>query len=425
MESLALHPTDRVLPHKIWRRRAVQVLVLAGLSAVIVATAFHFSVGGRTVRLPMARLSVSTVVQGVFHDEMPFRASVRPRNTVYLDAQAGGRVERVLAHAGDIVSEGQILVELSNSQWQLDVLEREARIVESVSQLESYQTQLEQNRIANLRAAALIDYDIVRLRRSLARRTVLTANALEPAERLDLIKDELNYDLRLQPLQQESNQRQDVLRIDQLPQIREQLKALQQDLQMTHGQLDKLLVRSPIRGRLTALNAEVGENHAVGARFGEVTPDDGFRLSASVDEYFLGKVQTGQPARVQIRGQDLSLAVERVYPQVKNGSFEIDLAFTGSVPSDLTPGEAVQGKLTLGTDRPATLFANGPFMDQTAGEWVFALDPTGHAAVRRHIALGRRNSEQLEILDGLKPGDRVLISSYDNLTQIDRIEITR
>jgi HlyD family secretion protein len=424
MQSLSLHPTDKLLPRRVWHRRGFQVTLTAGTLAAFAVLTAHLLGTVRTARIDLARLSLATVTSGVFHDDMPLRARVRPRITVYLDAQAGGRVERVLAHAGEMLVEGQILIELSNSQWQLDVLEREARIVESVSQLESYQTQLEQNRISNLRVAAQTDFDIVRLRRSLNRRSNLTANSFEPAEKLDMIKDELDYNLTLRPLQQESNQRQDQLRDEQLPQIREQLKALQQDLQMTHSQLDKLLVRAPVRGQLTAINAEVGEDHAAGARFGEMMPDQGFKLSAAVDEYFLGRVQVGQKGHAIIRGQSIEVTVERVYPLVKNGSFDIDLAFAGE-PASVAPGETVEGKLTLGADHPALLVANGPFMDQTAGNWAFVLAKDARSATRRTIALGRRNTEQLEVLGGLEPGDRVLISNYDNLTHVERIDVAR
>jgi HlyD family secretion protein len=425
MESSPLHATDRRVRRRPWQRRGFKIVLGASAAALLGFLAAHLLGGRRYARLPIAGLSLATVSEGVFHDDMPLRAHVKARGTIYLDAQAGGRVERVFAHAGDMVAEGQVLIELSNSQWQLDVLEREARIVESISQLESYQTQLEQNRIANLRMGAQIGYDVVRLRRSFDRRSSLGASSLEPAEKMDQIKDELDYNLVLQPLQHESNQRQEQLREEQLPQIREQLKALQQDLRMTRDQLDKLLVRSPIVGRLTAMNAEIGENRPIGARFGEITPDQGFKLVASVDEYFLGRVHRGETAHVQIHGAEADLAVERVYPQVKNGSFDIDLAFSGDPGTGLTSGETVEGKLILGSDRPAVLLENGPFMDQTAGRWAFVLDKSSHSALRRPIALGRRNAGQLEVRGGLEPGDQVIISSYDNLMHVDQIEMTR
>jgi HlyD family secretion protein len=418
-----LHLTDRVLPQKWWRQRWVFGIGAVAALAVLLITLLELQGTAHRARVASSQITFSRAAPGVFHDYVPLRAHIAPMSIVYLDAQAGGRVEKVLVQAGDRVEQGQLLLELSNSQWQLDVLEREARLVESVSQLESYQTQLEQNRISNQRALALVDYDIVRLRRSLARRSALTANALEPAEKLDLIKDELDYDLKIQPLQDESNRRQEQLRVEQIPQIREQLLSLQQDLAMTHGQLDKLALRAPIAGHLTALAADVGQSRTLGERFGEITPDNGFKVTASVDEYYLGKVQPAQRATVVVRNQPFDLQVSRIFPQVKNGLFTVDFHFLGKAPADLTPGETAEGKLTLGADHEALLVANGPFLDQTGGDWAFIVSADGTHADRRRISLGRRNSLQVEVLGGLKAGETMVTSDYQSFMNLDRLEL--
>jgi HlyD family secretion protein len=423
MDILA-HPTDRIRHLSWWQRqwtRRTGVAAAVVLLTIVVALMIHRP--DSSAWIAKKSVSLATVESGTFHDYVPLRARVTPLNTVYLDAQAGGRVERVLARAGDTVAEGQVLLELSNSQWELDVLEREARIVESISQLESYQTQLEQNRIANQRSLAQIDYDVVRLRRSLSRRKAL-ANSSEPAEKLDQVEDELGYDLRIQPLQDEGNRRQEQLRVEQIPQIREQLQKLQQDLRMTHAQLEKLTVRSPIAGQLTALSAQVGENRTAGEHFGQVTPNRGFKLVAAIDEYYLGKVHVGQDATMSIRGRNFALDVERIYPQVKSNVFTIDLLFAETAPVELTSGEDVEGRLSLGADQKALVLANGPFLEQTNGEWVFVVDPTGNPARRRPIRIGRRNLTQLEVLEGIAPGEVVLISSYERFGKLNRLDLT-
>jgi HlyD family secretion protein len=421
--SAPQHVTDRpiVLPwwqRKRTRRLAVSIAVLLTLIFGLVVSR-HGIV--RTTRADWNLVSVATVQVGAYHDYLPLRAHAVALNTVYLDAQQGGRVEHVYAQAGDSVTQGELLVELSNSQLELDVLEREARLVESVSQLESYQTQLEQNRVANARALAAIEYDITRLRRSLGRRKLLAMDRIEPAETLDLVSDELDYDLRIQPLQDESNHRQEQLRLEQIPQIAEQLKSLQQDLRITHAQLDKLSVRAPMTGRLTAMNAQTGENRNLGDRLGELTADAGFRLNASVDEYYIGRVRKGQSAVVSIRDRDYPLTVTRIYPQVKEGSFSIDLDFSGPPPPDLTVGENIQGKLTLGGDQSGLILPSGPFLDRTGGDWVYVVNTDRTAAARRHIRIGRRNTEQLEVLSGLHSGEEVLISNYETLGDVDRV----
>ena len=424
MDTLA-HPTDRIRHLAWWQRPRTRRIGFAGIAVLLtILVGFLIRRPESSARVDSKSLSIATIETGTFQDYVPLRPRVTALNTVYLDAQAGGRVERVLVRAGDMVADGQVLLELSNSQWELDVLEREARVVESISQLESYQTQLEQNRIANQRSLAQIDYDVVRLRRSLTRRKALASSA-EPIERIDQVEDELGYDLKIQPLQDESNRRQEQLRVEQIPQIREQLQKLQQDLRMTHAQLEKLTVRSPVAGQLTALSAQVGENRSAGERFGQVTPNGGFKLVASLDEYYLRKVQTGQEATVSIRDRDYAAKVERVYPEVKDNVFTIDLLFSDIPPADLTSGEDVEGRLSLGADRDALILATGPFLEQTNGQWAFVVDPSAKFARRRPIRIGRRNLTQLEVIGGVTAGERIVISSYERFGILDRLNLTQ
>lgn len=426
MDQLATaHAMDTPIRVPWWRRRHwVQLAVVATLAVVGVTTVITlFGTAERSVRMPIANVTIATVGRGAFHDFVPLRATVVPLDTVYLDALEGGRVERILAQAGDTVTQGQPLVELSNAELELDVLDREGRLIESITQLQAYETQLEQNRIANQKSLAQIDYDIVRLKRSLARRNQLVARALEPAETRDTVQDELNHDLQIEPLQAQSNQTQETLRVRQLPQIHSQLEKLQQDLQITHGKLDNLTVRAPVTGRLTEMDLKVGENRNRGERFAQITPDTGFKLAADVDEFYLQRVRNGQIARVEIADRPYELRVTRVYPEVKDGTFKVDLAFQGARPPGLIPGQAVQGRLSLGADRTTTLLAAGPFLERTGGDWVFVVDPDGHTARRRTIRIGRRNAEQVEIEGHLAPGERVIVSDYTGLERIDRIDL--
>src|ERR1700677_1722465 len=227
---------DRPLRQPWWRRRLwLQTGIAVGAAALIITIVAMF-LGGpeRSIRVAATSVTVTRVTQGAFHDFIPLTGKVVPMNTVYLDALEGGRVDRILAQAGDMVQEGQPLVELSNTELELDVLDREGRLVESITQLQAYQTQLEQNRVANQKALAQIDYAVTRLKRSVARRNVLVADDAEPVEVKDQVQDELDYDLKVRPMQDESNRKQEALRKEQLPHIRGQLEKLQEDLKITH-----------------------------------------------------------------------------------------------------------------------------------------------------------------------------------------------
>jgi HlyD family secretion protein len=378
----------------------------------------------RSFRTTASKLKIETVRRDVYRDFIPLRAAVVPLETIYLDAMEGGRVEKVLVEPGDWVSLGQPLIVLSNTDLELTVLDREARLIESITQLQSYQTQLEQNHLNNEKALVQIDYNVVRLKRSLERRAALAARGAESKEVTDAIQDELNYSLNLRPLQARGNEQQDSLRLQQLPQIRAQLEKLHRDVEITRSKLENLTVRAPAAGRMTALDLKVGENRNRGERLGEITPESGYKLSAQIDEYYLGKLRREQTATASIGWQEHTLRVARIYPLVKDGAFRVDLLFGSRPPEGLLPGQTVQGRITLAESAAALILPSGPYLESTGGDWVFVLASDGQSAGRRHIRAGRRNIEQVEVLGGLRTGDRVITSDYRTYDRIDRIDIT-
>lgn len=410
-----------------WRKKHwLQAGVAVGALSLVFATAFVFMGSAqRSVRLALATVTLSTVEQGMYRDFIPLRGKVVPRDTIYLDALEGGSVRRVLVEAGDFVSAGQPLVELSNTELELNVLEREAQLVASITQLQNAQNQLEQNRLISEKTLAQIDYDIVRLTRMVERRRPLVVQGVESREVLDTVQDELDHLKAIRPLQARSNKQQDALRQQQLPQITAQLAKLQKDVEITRSKFDNLKVYAPVAGRMTAIDLKIGESRGRGERFGEITPDTGYKLSADIDEFYLARLQKDQSAAVRIGEQDFALRVTRVYPQVKDGVFKVDLAFDGDEPAGLLPGQALQGKLALGHDVPGLVLPTGAFLEQTGGDWIFVLDADGQSAQRRRIKVGRRNAEQLEVLSGLRVGEQVLTSDYSGLERIDRVDLAK
>ena len=398
---------------------------MIGLLLILTAAALLLGPAQRTVRTPLSAVTIGKVDHGIFHDIIPLTGEVVPHDTVDVGSGEGGRIERILAQAGDHVTAEQPLVELSNTALELDVLDREGRLVQSITESQAYATQLEQNRVGNEKALAQIDYDIIRLRRALARRETLVAAHLVSVESRDEIKDELDHDLLERPMQQESNEHQEALRRRQLPELQSQIVKLQQDLVVTHNKLHELTVRAPVSGLLTALELTVGQNLNRGDRIAQVTPETGYKLAASLDEYYLTRVHAQQSARIDLNEQSWALRVTRVYPQVKDGSFKVDLAFDGPTPPGLLRGQTLQGRLSLGADQAGVVLPAGAFLERSGGDWVFVLDPEGRSAHRRRIRIGRRNAEQVEVLSGLEPGERVITSDYEGLERIERIDLQR
>jgi HlyD family secretion protein len=415
---------DSALPRRTWSRRWWWLLGFVLFAAIAIVLAVKAMRDGRTVRMAFNAVSIATVERAVFRDFVPLRGRVVPRDIVYLDAQEGGRVERVLVEAGDSVTAGQPLLEFGNTELQLEVIEREVRLIEQINNLRTTERSLEQDRAANQRSLAEISYNLVKLGRLTERRNSLASRgAASTAEREDAA-DELAYYRALHPIVEQSSAKQDEWRTRRLPEIHDELEKLQQNLGIVRGKLDNLIVRAPVSGRLTDLDLKVGENCARGKRLAQISPDTGFKLSAEVDEFYLARVRTGQRADMEFAGSAVPLKVSRVYPQVKDGQFTIDLAFESGSPPGLLPGEASQGRLRLGEDKTATIIPSGAFLEQTGGDWIFVLARDGRAAARRRIKLGRRNAEQLEVLSGLQVGERVVTSDYRGLERLDGIKFT-
>jgi HlyD family secretion protein len=394
-------------------------------AALVAAAAAFLAKPARTLRVEANGVSLAKVERGVFRDIIPLRGKIVALETVYLGAIEGGRVERVLVQPGDAVEFGQPLVRLSNTALELEVLDRQARLIESVTQLQTYQTQLEQNRLDNQKALEQIDYNILRLERTVGRQRDLADRGLIAKDVSEAASDELVYQKTLRPLQAKGNRDQEELRRRQDPQIRAQIEKLQKDMEVTAQKLDNLVVRAPIDGRMTAIDLKVGENFVQGQRLGEVTKDSGYKIVAAIDEYYLDRVKSEQQAWVNIGGARVPLRVARVHPQVANGVFDVELQFSGNPPPELRPGQAVLGTLTLSADSRAIVLATGPFLEASGGSWAFVLSDDGRSAERRAIKVNRRSTEQLEIAGGLKPGETVVTSDYSSYEHVDRIALVR
>ena len=418
---------DRTIEQPMWRRR--RTLVIAGALAAILSTAgLAAAVLGEaksSVRVPAQNVIQGTAQPGVFHDFVVLRATAAPKDVIYLDALEGGQVQEVLAQAGDMLTLGQPLLRFRNTELELEVLDREGRLVESITELQTYEKQLEDARVANEKAAAQIQYDITRLQRTAERRDALATRGFISKDLYEQVHDELDHNRKLLPLQTASNAEQDALRRRQIPQIRSELATLQESLKVTRSKLDSLVVRAPVAGRLTDMDIKVGEIRNRGQRLGQIVADGGFKLQAQIDEYYLDRVRAGQTGGVTIEDREVPVRVTRVDPQVKNATFQVDLAFEGAMPRGLLPGQALEGRLTLGGDRPALILPAGGFLERTGGDWVMVVDASGGHADRRRIKIGRRSAEQVEVLAGLKPGERVIISDYTGFEKVDRVVLAR
>lgn len=402
------------------------IALCAGLCVLLAIALFASFDSSTSFTLDGQRIRTSTVATGVYEDFIPLRAAVEPERTVYLDAIEGGRVERVLVEEGNFVEEGQPLIDLSNTSLQLDVIAREAEVSEQLNNLRNTQLAIEQNRLKLKADLIEIDYQIAKLSRLVARHEELQGNQFISKNEYEDSRDELQYYKSRREVTRESQVQDEKIRLAQIGQLESSVEQLEKNLILARSNLDNLLIRAPRSGQLTSMNAEIGESKGRGERLGQIDDVDRFKAVALVNEFYLTRVRVGQVAQLEIGDLNYQLEISKIYPEVQASQFEVDLRFKGDAPPDIRRGQTLQMRLVLGdsSDR-ALLLANGPFYNDTGGAWVFVLDPDGKMATRRPVQLGRRNPSTIEVESGLLAGDEVIISSYANFIEVDRLLIDR
>jgi len=396
-------------------------------AAVLLIVFFYATFDSSTsFTLDGQRIRTGVVTTGVYEDFIPLRAAVEPQRTVYLDAIEGGRVERILVEEGAFVEEGQPLIDLSNTSLQLDVMAREAEVSEQLNNLRNTQLAIEQNRLKLKGDLIEIDYQITRLSRLVARYEELQGSQFISKNEYEDSTDELQYYKDRREVTRESQAQDEKIRVAQIRQLNDSVQQLEKNLTLARANLDNLLIRAPRSGHLTSLNAEIGESKGRGERLGQIDDVDRFKATAMINEFYLNRVRVGQEAQLKVNNRDYRLEVSKIYPEVQASQFEVDFQFIGDAPPDIRRGQTLQMRLVLGdTTERALLLTNGPFFNDTGGAWVFVLGPDGKIATRRTVRLGRRNPSTIEVESGLVPGDEVIISSYANFIEVDRLYIDR
>jgi HlyD family secretion protein len=415
---------DRVVETKgLSKQMKIAVGVALALVAALIFYLMAPSAGSQTVAAD--RVTISTVERGRFDDFLPLRAGVTPLVTVYLDAVEGGRVEQVLVEDGAMVQKGQLLAVLSNSDLQLNLLARQSDVSREVNSMRSQELALAQTRIQDERAVIDAQLAADKARRQFETQKPLFEKGFIPAKVFNDSRDEyLSSQRRATVLRraQAVNQR---LQSSQLAQLRASNASLSGSLEIARATLDALNLRAPVAGQLTAFSIQVGQSLNRGERLGQIDSAGRNKLVAQVDEFYLGRVEPGQIATADWGGKTYRLKVAKIYPQVRNGTFEVDLHFVGPEPDDIQRGQTLQTRLTLGDPTPALLIPNGAFYNETGGAWVFVVTPDGSEAVKRQVRLGRRNADHIEVLEGLEPGERVLTSPYTGFADKDRLDLEK
>jgi len=404
--------------------RNVKIAIGAGAVLVLALLFWWFMPGAGSQTVTKNRLTISTVQTGRFEDFIPLRAKVTPLLTVYIDSIEGGRVDKVLVEDGTDVVAGQPIAMLSNAELQLSTLARQTEVEQQINNMRSQELALSQTRLANERAILDAQLALTTARRQYEREAPLAAKGYVSGKQFNDTADNYQYQQRRLAVLQRSQSSDERLQSGQLDQQKASMKSMSAGLGIARTNLDALNLKAPVTGKLSGFSIQIGQSLQRGERIGQIDSPGKNKLQAGVDEFYLGRVQVNQSASVDWNGKTFRARVMKIYPQVQNGQFQVDLQFLGDEPQGVQRGQTLQAKLTLGDPAPAKLIPNGAFYNESGGAYVFVVAPDGNSAVKRQVRLGRRNPDFIEVLDGLDAGERVITSPYTGFADKDRLDLS-
>ncbi len=374
-----------------------------------------------TYRTEKERLSIAEVSAGKFDDYITINGNVAPIATIYMDAYEGGRVSEKLIEEGSMVKKGDIILKLENMALYEQILASESNLALKQNDLRSTKLTFDSRQVEGRRNLATAEYDLQRLKRNYEQNQELYKDELISKETYLLSKE--NYELakKQYDIVKLQTEQDDELRKTSLTGLDADLDRMQKTLSMVYERLDHLNVRAPADGQLGFLDAEIGQNISQGERIGQINVLTDFKIEAEIDEHYIDRVKRDLSAVLERNEKEYNLRLRKVYPEVRNGRFKVDLVFVDEKPETIRAGQSYSIRLQLGESSDALLLPKGGFFQSTGGQWVFVVDPNGNEALRRNVRLGKQNSRYYEVLEGLQPGEQVITSNYDTFGTAERI----
>ena len=374
-----------------------------------------------TFRTDKERVSISEVVDGKFDDFITINGNVAPIATIYMDAYEGGRVTEKLIEEGAMVKKGDIILKLENMVLYEQILASESNLALKQNDLRSTKLNFDSRLLDGRQSLATAFYDLQRLKRNYEQNVDLYNEKLISKEAYLLSKE--NYELaqRQHDILEKQTKQDEELSKTSLTSLDADLIRMRKTLSMVYERLDHLNVRAPADGQLGFLDAEIGQNIAQGQRIGQVNVLTDFKIEAEIDEHYIDRVKRDLSATFDRNGNEYPLRVRKVYPEVRNGRFRVDLVFTDNKPETIRAGQSYNIRLQLGASNDALLLPKGGFFQSTGGQWVFVLGADEGEAIKRNIRIGKQNSRYYEVLEGLQPGEKVITSNYDSFGTAERI----
>lgn len=413
---------DKIITKKKWPLKRVALYVSVGLAVILVLIMLVTS-RESSLNIKKERLTISTVFFGPFQEDIPIIGNVLPIDTRYLDTIEGGVVEKIYVENGTLVKKGDNILTLSNTDLLINIMRSEAEVNRASNDLRATRLSLEQNRLRLENQLAEVDFDFQKQKRLYERNKILYKEGLISKEDYENIKDHYDYLVKKRQLTIESHKTDLFFQKEQIHLMERSLKRMQKNLEMVKHRQENLTIQAPIDGLLTSFKAEIGESIPSGERIGKVDVMEGFKVRAEIDEHYLNRIETGRIGTFDFAGKNHTLITDKIYQEVKNGKFEVDLIFKNSDPPGIRRGQTLHIKLALSETQEALQLSRGGFYQSTGGNWVYVVDPSGGFASKRDIRLNRQNTRFFEVMKGLEKGEKVITSSYENFGNIERLNL--
>ncbi|MFY7839387.1 MAG: efflux RND transporter periplasmic adaptor subunit [Lacibacter sp.] len=404
---------DRVIAKKKWSTK--RLLTIAGIAGIValIAGSIYFTSGKSRLNVDTERITISEIKTGSFQEFIPVNGVVLPISTIYLDAMEGGRVEEKYVEDGAMMKKDQPILRLSNTDLELQLANQETQVFNVLTQMQISKNNAEQNSINRQNQDAEVDNALKEAERVYQLNKKLFEQKVIGAQEFQSSKNLYDYQLRRKKLTEQIMKTDAVSMKQQVDQAGESYQQMKRTLTLMRKKVGDLIVRAPVDGQLTSLDAEIGESKNKGQRLGQIDVMSGFKVRVDIDEHYISRIFTGLVGSCDVAGKSYQLKIKKVYTQVLNGRFQVDMEFTGAVPESIRRGQTLQIRLALSDETKALLLPKGGFYQQTGGNWIFKVSENGKIAYKIDIQLGRQNPDYYEILQGLKPGDKVVTSSYE------------
>ena len=394
------------------------------LGAFVILVVILLLTGRRSVlRVDGSTILTGTARQGEFNDYIRVSGQVQPMTTVQLSPTEGGNVKRIVVEEGSHVNEGDVIVVLGNENLDMQILNSEAELAEKENILRNTMISMEQQKLSVRQEKLSLQIEVRRARRAYEQNKALYEEKLIAKE--EYLKASEDYELAKDKLELVTDrERQDSLyRSVQIAQMHESLENMRLNMNMIRRRKENLSVKAPISGELGLLDVELGQSVAAGAKIGQINNLDSYKIEAQIDEHYIDRVAPGLEATFERQSEEYSSVIRKVYPEVRDGKFKADFRFEGQQPENIRTGQTYYLNLQLGQSAEAILIPRGSFYQDTGGKWVYVLNADGTKATKRSVRIGRQNPQYYEVLEGLAPGDKVIISSYDAFGDKDELLI--